>query len=69
MMYPNLLGQKAFHKMTDEEMAAVIGVTRQTYLRKLETGEFTVNECKAFCRHFGKPFDYLFSLQTELPTQ
>lgn len=30
-MFPNLLGQKAVHHMTDEDMADVINVSRNTY--------------------------------------
>ena len=30
-MFPNLLGQKAYHHMTDDDMAAVIGVSRNSY--------------------------------------
>lgn len=66
-MYPNLMGQKAVHKLTDEQMADIISVSRITYIRKMANGDFTVPECKSFCRYFGKPFDYLFSTQEELP--
>ena len=60
-MFPNLLGQKAYHRMTDEDMAAVIGVSRNSYLQKIKSGRFTPDECKAFCVFFGKRFDYLFA--------
>lgn len=66
-MFPNLMGQKAVHKLTDEQMADIIKVTRLTYLRKLTSGDFTVSECKTFCRYFDKPFDFLFQTQEELP--
>lgn len=61
-MYPNLLGQKALHKMTDADMAKVIGVSRNAYQQKARSGRFTPNECRAFCQHFGKSFAYLFAL-------
>lgn len=64
-MFPNLLGQKAFHHMTDDDMASVIGVSRNSYMRKVEKGRFTPEECKAFCTHFGKPFSYLFATNEE----
>ena len=60
-MFPNLLGQKAFHRMTDEDMAKVIGVSRTAYQQKIRNGRFTPDECKAFCAHFGKRFEYLFA--------
>ena len=60
-MFPNLLGQKAFHHMTDEDMANVIGVSRTAYQQKIKSGRFTPEECKAFCARFGKRFEYLFA--------
>lgn len=60
-MFPNLLGQKAYRHMTDEDMAKVIGVSRTAYQQKVKSGRFTPEECKAFCAHFGKRFEYLFA--------
>lgn len=62
-MYPNLLGQKAFRKMTNDDMAAVIGVNRTTYEAKIRSGRFVVSECDAFCRYFNKPFEFLFATE------
>lgn len=62
-MFPNLLGQKAFHKMSDEDMARVIGVSRNTYQQKMRSGRFTPEECKKLCAHFGKRFEYLFAIE------
>ena len=64
-MYPNLLGQKAFHRMTEEDMAAVIGVSRTTYQQKMKNGRFTPEECKAYCDHFKKSFAFLFATNGE----
>ena len=61
MMFPNLLGQKAFHKMSNDDMAAVIGVSRPTFENKLATGKFTVREINAYIRLFKKPYDSLFA--------
>lgn len=60
-MFPNLLGQKAIHKLTDEDMANIIGVSRNAYMSKKESGRFTPKECRLFCRYFGKKFEYLFA--------
>lgn len=60
-MYPNLLGQKAYHRLTDDDMAKIIGVSRNSYQQKVKSGRFTPAECKAFCDYFGKRFDYLFA--------
>lgn len=60
-MFPNLLGQKAFHRMTDDDMASVIGVSRNAYQQKIKSGRFTPEECKKFCEFFGKRFEFLFA--------
>lgn len=60
-MYPNLLGQKAYHHLTDDDMAKIIGVSRTAYQQKIKSGRFLPEECKAFCAYFGKRFDYLFA--------
>lgn len=65
-MYPNLLGQKAYHHLTDEEMGQVIGVSRNAYSQKIRSGRFWPNECQAYCRYFKKPFDYLFATDEDL---
>lgn len=61
-MYPNLLGQKAYHKLTEEDMAKIIGVSRTAYQQKARSGRFTPLECIAYCRYFGKKFEYLFAV-------
>ena len=60
-MYPNLLGQKAYHHLTDEDMAKIINLSRTAYQQKIKSGRFSPDECKAFCTYFGKKFDYLFA--------
>lgn len=60
-MYPNLLGQKAYRHLTDEEMAEIIGVSRTAYQQKIKSGRFTPDECKAYCTYFRKRFEYLFA--------
>lgn len=65
-MYPNLLGQKAYRKMTEEDMAAVIGVSRVAYQNKIKSGRFTPRECKAYCQYFNKSFDFLFAEDDEI---
>ena len=65
-MFPNLLGQKAFRNMTDDDMAKVIGVSRNTYAKKVARGRFTPEECKAYCTYFDKPFSYLFATNEEI---
>lgn len=66
-MYPNLLGQKAYYHLTDEEMGKIIGVSRASYGQKIRSGRFWPNECRAFCAYFNKSFDYLFAVENDRP--
>ena len=65
-MFPNLLGQKAFHRMSDDDMAKVINVSRNSYQQKMKSGRFTPEECKKFCAYFHKSFDFLFANNEEI---
>ena len=67
-MFPNLMGMKEYHHLSSEEMGAIIGTSRQTYENKMQKGNFNPAECKAFCRKFGKSFDYLFATYDEAET-
>lgn len=60
-MYPNLLGQKAIHHLSNDQMAEIIGISRTAFEQKAKSGRFTPQECKAFCRYFKKRFEYLFA--------
>ena len=60
-MYPNLMGQQAYHKLTAAQMGKIIGLSRQSFCSKMESGRFTPSECKRLCRYFGKSFDFLFA--------
>lgn len=62
-MYANLLGQKAYYHLTDEDMGKIIGVSRNTYSQKIRSGRFWPSECQTYCRYFGKPFEYLFAVE------
>ena len=61
-MYPNLLGQKAYYNITDEQMGKIIGISRNSYSQKIRSGRFYPKECQMYCQYFNKPFDYLFEL-------
>ena len=65
-MFPHLIAMKESHHLSSEDMAAIIGTARQTFDYKLQRGNFTPCECKAYCRYFGKSFDYLFATLDEI---
>ncbi len=62
-MYPNLLEQKAFHKLTDEDMGKIINVSRNSYSQKIKSGRFYQDECKKYCDYFHKLFEFLFQME------
>ncbi len=64
-MFANLLGQKAYHKLTDEDMGKIIGVSRNSYSSKIKSGRFFPEECKKYCEYFGKTFEYLFAIEED----
>ena len=64
-MYPNLLGQKAYRHLTNEDMAQIIGVSRTAFEQKMRSGRFTPSECAIFCDYFGKSFEYLFATENK----
>lgn len=66
-MYPNLLGQKAYHHLTDEDMGKIIGVSRNAYSQKIRSGRFWPAECQALCRYFNKSFEFLFASDDQKP--
>lgn len=64
-MFPNLLGMKALRGLSDEDMGRIIGVSRSEFGRKMKTGGFLPDECRALCKYFNKSFDFLFALAEE----
>lgn len=59
-MFANLLGQKAIHKLRNEDMAKIAGISRTAYESKIKNGHFTVLEAQKFIDFFDKDFKYLF---------
>lgn len=65
-MYPNLLGQKAYHKLSNDDLADILNLSRSCLEQKLKSGRFTPEECKALCKYFGKSFEFLFATNEEI---
>ena len=66
-MYPNLLGQKELHKLSNARMASIIGISRNAYDQKIASGRFTIDECDTYARFFNKSVAYLFASDDTLP--
>lgn len=59
--FPHLLGQKEVNDLSDQQMADIIGVSRNTYSKKIRNGKFAPDECIKYCLYFKKDFQYLFA--------
>lgn len=64
-MYANLLEQKANRKMSNEDMAKIIGVSRNSYEAKIKSGRFTPQECFKYIKYFNKTFAFLFATDND----
>ena len=56
-----LKAARAARDMTQKDLAAAVGVSRQT-INAIEKGEYnpTIKLCRAICRTLGKSLDELF---------
>lgn len=63
-MFNNLVAEQARHKMTNENVAEKLGISRVSYESKKKSGRFTVSECWALCSLFKCSFEYLFSIDS-----
>lgn len=66
-MLNNLAAEQARFRMTDADVAKVLGIGRSSYSEKKISGKFTMMQCKKLCEMFGCSFEYLFS--EESPTK
>ncbi|MBQ8535975.1 MAG: helix-turn-helix transcriptional regulator [Clostridia bacterium] len=64
-MYVNLMAQKQSRRLSDEDMARIIGVTPGTYRQKLKSGRFYPDECRKYCEYFNQSFKFLFATDEE----
>lgn len=60
-MFKNLIAEKAIHRLSNQRMAEIAGVSRPTFESKMKNGHFTAIECWKLIRYFGKTFEHLFA--------
>lgn len=65
-MFPNLDAEQARNRMTNEETARELKLSRVSYEKKKKTGRFTPRECKKLCEVFKVGFEYLFEEEDEI---
>ena len=61
-MFRNINAEQARRGVTDQEIADLLGITRSTYSRKKNTGNFSLSEVRFLMRYFDCDFDYLFAI-------
>ena len=64
-MFRNLEAEQARMRLTDQEVAEKLGISRVSYVNKKKTGKFTTLEIKALCKLFKCKFDDLFAEENE----
>ena len=64
-MFPNLQAEQARRKMTNQQVADYLGVTRRTYEQKKSSGRFVAVECNRLCSLFKSDFSYLFATEED----
>lgn len=57
-MYANLLGQKANRKMSNEDMAKIIGVSRNSYEAKIKSGRSRRKNVSSTSSTSTKPLNF-----------
>lgn len=62
--YRNLLGEMAKSGDTYGSLAELCGIDDQTFGKKMrDDAPFTVFQVDVLCKHFRKPFEYLFATE------
>lgn len=60
-MFRNLEAEQARLKLTNVDVAAILGMSRTTYEQKKKTGKFNRTEIVALLTLFNAEFEYLFA--------
>ena len=60
-MYDNLEAEQARKRLTNQQMADLLSMSRTSYEKKKKTGKFVVKEIMGICKIFNASFDYLFA--------
>ena len=59
-MLRNLYAEQARLGKSDQDMADYLGITRQTYIAKKHSGNFSFPQIKSLLMLFNVSFEYLF---------
>ena len=66
IVFKNLDAEQARNKLTNSDVANLLGISRVSYENKKKSGKFTTPEIKTLCRTFKCKFDYLFAAEEQV---
>lgn len=66
-MFPNLNAEQARYGHSNQAVANILGLNRNTYEGKKRTGKFSMKEINMLCDLYHCPYKYLFSQQPFAP--
>lgn len=64
-MFKNLKAEMARNGHKNNDVAKILGISRQSYEVKMKTGKFKVTEAKKLCELYNGDFNYLFETESE----
>lgn len=62
-MFKNLQAEQARSGMTNQQVADILKISRNSYEHKKKTGKFVVPEIWALCHLFKCTYEYLFATE------
>lgn len=63
MEFPRIIGEQAIKKLTNQQVADYLGISKTAYEQKKRSGRFLPDQCSKLCELYGLSFEELFSVQ------
>ena len=64
-MFDNLEAEQARKRLSNQQVAKHLSLSRVSYEKKKKNGRFVVSEAMLLCKLFSVSFDYLFATDTD----
>lgn len=61
MVFPNLNAEQARYGESNNDVAAMLGISRVAYESRKRTGRFSIADANRLCDHYNCEYAYLFS--------
>ena len=66
-MFDNLEAEQKRKRMTNSDVAEILGISRVSYEKKKKNGAFSRPQITTLCKVFGCTFEYLFQTSEDQP--